>query len=201
MGERRSFGGFLGGLVLLALAFVAIGCGSDSSTETGTDETAAKKQRPFPYITGAAREFLIIGGDNLVQTFGEEASDAEREKASKIVHLWMKARVAEDWVTDCRYLSRDYIKILLPDARSVSGGKARTCPQALEYFGDAASGTSGNTLTGPIDSLRVRKPLQSKAELEAYAQWHGPERDWVLPMKRENGVWKVDIASPLDREK
>lgn len=188
-------------LALLAVAIMAIGCGGDSSTGAGLDETAGEG-RPYPWVTGAAREFLVPGGDNLVQTFGVEASDAEREEASKVVHAWMKARVAEDWATDCGHLSRDYVKALLVDVRGVTRGRVTTCPGALEYFGDAASGVSGNTLTGPIDSLRVKGPEDTETEWEAWAQWHGPKgRDWVLPLTREEGTWKVGNASPLDRMK
>jgi hypothetical protein len=199
MGER---GRLFWLLALLVLALTATGCGDDSTTGAGPEETAGEKEVLYPRIKGPGREFIVPGGDNIIQFFGEEASAAEREKANRVIHAWMKARVAEDWKTDCKYFSREYSKSLVADANGVTEGKVKNCPEALEYFGDAASGTSGNTLTGPIDSLRVRKPREGDdAELEAFAQWHGPERDWVLPLQRENGVWKVDIASPLDREK
>ncbi|MDQ2630723.1 MAG: hypothetical protein M3Y75_07085 [Actinomycetota bacterium] len=198
MGEKGRIARWL---VLLALALGAIGCGEEASTVAGSDETTGE-ERLFPHIKGPSREFLVPGGDNLVQTFGEEASAAEREEASKVIHAWMKARVAEDWVTDCRYLSRKYKKALVwEDAYQVSEGKVKTCPQALEYFGDAASGTSGETLTGPIDSLRVKTPDETETEWQAFAQWHGPEKDWVLPLEREGGEWKVAIAGPIDRLK
>jgi hypothetical protein len=198
MGERVA----AGVLVVFVLALGPIGCGRDSSTGAGVAETTGEA-REYPWVTGAAREFLVPGGDNLVQSFGEEASAGEREEASKVIHSWMKARVAEDWVTDCRHLSRKYVKALVrEDAHKVSGGKVETCPQALEYFGAAASGTSGETLTGPIDSLRVRAPDEAKTGWEAFAQWHGPRgRDWVVPLEREEGTWKVGKASPFDRLK
>ena len=196
MGER---GRLLGGLMLVVLALAASGCGEDSSTSAGSEETAAK-ERPFPSVEGPTREFLIPGGDNIVQLFGEEASAAEREKASRVVHAWMKARVAEDWATECKYFAREYLKALVKDANGVTEGKVKTCPQALNFFGDAASGSSGNTLTGPIDSFRVRKTIEGTTEKEGYAQWHGPnELDWVLPLRMEGGVWKVAIAGPLER--
>lgn len=188
-------------LLMLALAAWAIGCGEDTSTGSGADVTTGE-EREYPWVTGAAREFLIPGGDNLIQTFGEEASAAEREEASKVVHIWMKARVAEDWVTDCKLLSREYLKVLLKDVRGVTEGRVTTCPRALEYFGDAASGTSGETLTGPIDSLRIRSPEDTQTGWYAWAQWHGPKGiDWVLPLEREEGTWKVSVAAPLDRTK
>jgi hypothetical protein len=183
-------GKLVGGVVLLLLLLA--GCGSDSGT---SGETAAKPERMYPRVHGPSREFLLPDGDNAVQFFGKEATPEVREAASRVIHAWMRARVAEDWKADCRYLSVGYTKILVEDANSVSGGKAKNCVQTLAYFGDEASGTSGNTLTGPIDSLRVRGN-------RAFAQWHGPNQiDWVLPMRIENGMWKVESASPVERTK
>jgi hypothetical protein len=184
-------GKLAGTLVLLVLLVFAGGCGGESETSSG--ETEAK--RLYPRVHGPSREFLIPGGDNIVQFFGREASPAERERASRVIHAWMRARVAKDWATDCRYLAQVYANELISDSTQVSGGKATDCPQALKFFGTDASGTSGNTLTGPIDSLRVRG-------LRAYAQWHGPaEIDWILPLRKENSQWKVASASPLERTK
>lgn len=198
MGENW---GAVGVLLVLALAAWGIGCGEDSSTGAGSGGTT-NEEREYPWVTGAAREFLIPGGDNLIQSFGEEGTAAEREEASKVVHAWMNARVAEDWVADCKHLSRGYLQSLLKDVRGVTEGRVTTCPAALEYFGDAASGNSGRTLTGPIDSLRVKGPEDTETEWEAWAQWHGPKGiDWVLPLEREEGTWKVDNASPIYRTK
>jgi hypothetical protein len=182
-------GRLVGVIALLLLAFS--GCGSDSDTGgDGTEPTVM-----YPRVHGPSREFLLADGDNAVQFFGKEATPAVRENASRVIHAWMRARVAEDWKADCRYLSAQYTKTLVEDANSVSGGKATNCVQTLAYFGDEASGTSGNTLTGPIDSLRFRGN-------RAFAQWHGPHQiDWVLPMRIEDGVWKVESASPIERNK
>lgn len=176
-------------IALLLLAFS--GCGSDSDTGgDGTEPTVM-----YPRVHGPSREFLLPDGDNAVQFFGKEATPAEREKASRVIHAWMRARVAEDWKTDCKHLSIPYARLLLNDARRVATGKPNNCAETLAYFGDEASGTSGNTLTGPIDSLRFRGN-------RAFAQWHGPHQiDWVLPMRIEDGVWKVESASPIERTK
>jgi hypothetical protein len=181
------------------LVAAAIGCGSDSST--GSSETTTKEVL-YPRIKGPGREFIIPGGDNVTQFFGTEATATERENASKVVHVWMKARVAEDWPADCSYLASEYKKSLVNDAYLVSERKVKTCPQALEFFGDDASGKTGNTLTGPIDSLRIRNTITGKSEKEAFAQYHGRNGiDWLLPMRRENGEWKVSSASPVERTK
>lgn len=181
-------------VLLIALVVLAVGCGGDASTGGGTDGTDGEPERLYPSVHGPSREFLIPDGDNLVQAFGDEASPGERAKASQVVQAWMRARVAEDWAEDCKYFSRVYSTALVKDANEVTEGRVKSCPAALDYFGPDASGTSGNTLTGPIDSLRVKGA-------RAYAQWHGPEEDWVLSMRIEGGVWKVDIAGPLERTK
>ncbi|HET8955954.1 MAG TPA: hypothetical protein VFN18_09885 [Solirubrobacterales bacterium] len=183
-------GGLAGVLAVVVVLGLLAGCGG--GTETTSGETTPK--RPYPRLHGPSREFLIPGGDNVVQFFGQEAPE-EREEVSRIIHAWMKARVAKEWAKDCKYLSKVYIRPLVKDAQLVSKGKATNCPQALAFFGPGASGTSGNTLTGPIDSLRVRG-------VRAFAQWHGPHQiDWVLPLRNEDGTWKIESASPVERTK
>lgn len=176
-------------LAALALMIAAAGCGSGSG-----NETTAGKDVFYPWVKGPAREFLVRGGDNFVQYFGHEATPAEREAASQVIHGWMRARSAEDWAADCRYLSRGYRRSLVADAHAVTDGKVTNCPAALAYFGESASGDGKNTLTGPIDSLRVKKH-------RGYAQWHGPERDWILPVIQLNGKWTIVTAAPIDRNK
>ncbi len=176
---------------MLGLVFLA-GCGSSGSTGT----TEEGEERLFPWLKGPAREFISEGGDNAAPTFGQEAPAAEREQASRVVAAWMRARAATDWAKDCSYFSRAYVKSLVADdATHVSNGKVKNCPQALAYFGPQASGDYKNTLSGPIDSLRVEGP-------QGYALYHGRDgRDWTIPMGREDGKWWVAIASPVEREK
>ena len=175
--------------VLVALGAIT-GCGDGESEAPPTTRTPN-----FDWVKGPTREFIIPGGDNAVQLFGREATAAERKEASRVIHGWMRARAAADWDKDCSYMSRAYRKILVDDAAAVSKGKATTCPAALEYFGPAASGDLVNNLIGPIDSLRVEKG-------QAYAQYHGRGGvDWIVPMDRENGRWRVAIATPINRKR
>jgi hypothetical protein len=174
----------------LALAVVAAGCGGGS----GSGETTAAKDVFYPWVKGASREFLVRGGDNLIQYWGHDAAPAEREAASRVIHRWMRARSGEAWTVDCKYFSPSYRRSLVENARTATDGRVTDCPAALEYFGESVSGDGRNTLTGPIDSLRVKKG-------RGYAQWHGPERDWVLPVIKVGGRWTVIGATPVDRSK
>jgi hypothetical protein len=184
-------GKLVAGFALLLVATLALGCGTgDSSTVTN----ATEKQELYPWLKGPTREFLIDGGDNAVQTYGEEATKTEREQASEVIQAWMKARAAQDWAKDCSYFSRKYIhNLITTDAMVVSHGKVKNCAQGLAFFGHRASGSYKNNLTGPIDSLRV-------AEGQAYAQYHGNDgHDWVITMEREGGKWLIANSTPVGR--
>lgn len=182
----------LGAASVLSLAVIAVaGCGgSGDSTDVSSTQAAF-----YPWIKGPTRQFLVRGGDNIVQTFGREATAAERKQASTVIAAWMRARAAQDWPKDCSYLSKGYRKTITEDAHGVSNGKVETCPQALAYFGHRASGDYVDNLSGPIDSLRI-------GEGHGYAQYHGNDgKDWIIAVDRDSGRWKVAVATPLDRNK
>lgn len=184
-GTRR-----LGGLLLLAGVAFLLGCGGSDAT---TAPDAAVEAVPYPWVKGVSREFLVMGKDNAVQTYGRDATTAEREQASKQIQGWMRARAAKDWERDCEYFSRDYAKRLAADANRVTSGKVKTCPQALAHFGSDASGDYKNTLDGPIDSFRIKEGL-------GFVQYHGIDhKDYVVSMQKEEGKWWVSNARPLGR--
>jgi hypothetical protein len=176
--------------VLIALATGLIGCGSGDPT-SGADTAA--KVRLYPWLKGPSRQFLVRGGDNAVQTFGQEATLAERDQVSSVIRRWMQARAAQAWTKDCGYFTSSYTKLLTEDAHGVTGGKVKTCPQALAYFGHEASGNYKNTLDGPIDSLRIGKG-------HGYAQYHGNDgHDWIVPVEKDHGRWLLITATPIGR--
>jgi hypothetical protein len=179
------------GTALVLAALSASGCGIGGS---GTAGEPTGHHRLYPWLKGPTREFLIRGGSNSTQIFGREATKSEREQASRVIQAWMKARAAQNWAKDCRYLSRKYIHRLVPeDAEQVTHGRIKTCPRALAFFGHAASGDYKNNLTGPIDSLRVE-------EGRGYAQYHGNDgHDWIIDVEKEDGRWLVSLATTLPR--
>ncbi|MGN6203268.1 MAG: hypothetical protein ACTHNY_12820 [Solirubrobacterales bacterium] len=180
------------GVALVFVMLIAAGCGSDGSS---TVADTSGKAPLYPWLKGPSREFLIRGGDNIVQTFGREATKAERDQVSDMIQGWMKARAAQDWAKDCSYFSPAFIhQLVATDATQVSGGKVKNCPQALAFFGHKASGSYENNLgDGPIVSLRV-------GEGHGYAQYHGNDgHDWVVTVTREEGRWWIATASPIGR--
>jgi len=182
-------------LLLLALAAIsAAGCGSES---TGSSRTMSEGEAFLPWVKGPTREFLDpdSGGDNAVQTYGLEATADERAQAARVIAGWMDARAAQRWKKICGHFSRRYAKELTADANNVTDGRVKTCRQALAYFGPAAASDfkNNNFGEGPVDSLRVEDGF-------GYAQYHGSDgKDWIVPVDREDGRWKVSIAAPINR--
>ncbi len=184
-------------VLVIGLALLA-GCGGD-----GDPESSSTVSDPLAgYPKGPIREFIIPGGDNAVPEYGREATPRERRQASRVIQQWIRARAARDFVEECRFFSRGYIRALVAeDAEIVSEGRVKTCPQALAYFGPQASGDFKNTLAGPVDSLRVPStdPAQP-ASNQGFALYHGKDgTDYVIPVEREEGEWLVAKAAPLSR--
>ena len=186
-------------LALTALVVGVTGCGGSNSSA----ETASAKKRPYPWVKGPSRQFLVPGGDNVVPTSGEEGTPRERAEATAVVAAWLRARAAEDGKRQCSYLSRAYIKNLIADAHSVTKGKVDSCAGALDYFKFENHGNFKDTLGGQIDSLRVGGGIGStgKPGSLAWAQYHGTDgNDWIVPLEREHGEWKVAKFLPLQSQ-
>jgi hypothetical protein len=177
---------------LLFALILLVGCGGSG----GQAETTAKPAKLYPWLKGPTREFLVRGGDNAVQTFGSEASPAERVAASDVVEAWMRARAARKWAADCGYLSRSAVKSAYEAAAFGGGREASGCASAVgAREADAPSSELAFNMKGPVASLRV-------GEGHAYAQYHGKEgRDWIVPLMKEDGEWKVTSLYPFDRMK
>ncbi|HYH54087.1 MAG TPA: hypothetical protein VD761_08145 [Solirubrobacterales bacterium] len=189
--------------IALILALATAGCG-DSDDDSATAREAAAEERLYPWLKGPTREFLLPpGGDNVVQTFGEEGTSRERAEATAVIAAWLRARAAKDWARDCSFFSRPFDRMLTEDANTVTKGRVKTCAEALAYFKGHASGDFRNTLGGSqIDSLRVGEgqKVDGNFGLMAFAQYHGTDgKDWVVPLEREGGEWKIAKAGPINR--
>lgn len=174
-------------LVLVA-AVVEIGCGDPGGDTSSSTETVV-------YPEGPSREFYVPGGDNLIQFYGREASAAERESASRTIEAWMRARAASQWARVCRYSDAATVDYAFRTASQITKRTIEDCTEAMAIVFARTERFPANTMTGPIDSLRV-------GEGRGYAQYHGRGgRDWIVPVTSEGGEWKAAIFDPIDRLK
>jgi hypothetical protein len=175
-----------------ALLFLLVGCGGGSTTSASKEKTVDWSEYP----PGPTRQFIVPGGDNVVQTFGREATPAEREKVSSDVQAWLRARAARNWAKDCSYLVASSVKYAESSASYMAQHKVSSCDKALAVIAAKVQSASRTyNMAGGVVSLRL-------GEGHGYAQYHGNDgRDWVVPVIREDGEWKIAALDPIDRLK
>ncbi len=175
-------------VALLALALVA--CGGDDGDDSGGPSTPATTEE----TSGSpSAEFRSRGGDNSIQSFGEEADASELEAAAKNLEGFLEARAASDWAGQCEYLGAAAVRPLEQLADQSARLKGKDCAAILKALsaGIPAS-TRANTLTDGVASLRVEGD-------RAFALYHGPKGvDYFVPMVREGGEWKVGTLAPTE---
>ena len=180
-------------LSVIALLVFAGGCGGGEST-VPIDTATGKSTREADPSRGG-QDFRGPDDKNTQASFGHEASEAERARASRVIEGWLRARAVTDWAADCSFFSRRYRHALVAeDATEVSNGEVQNCPHALAFFGIAASGDYKDTLSGAIDGFRVGGGL-------GIALYHGNDgNDWAVTMEKEAGKWWVAVAMPTELE-
>jgi hypothetical protein len=160
----------LAGLLLLLSA-----CGSGSSSTSEGAEASPPSM-----------EFTKRGGENKPATFGELASEKDREMASRMLAKNLQARAAGNWAGQCATLTAAVVAKIESEARKLHAGNG--CAKSLKAEAEPLSRTKAiraNTLTGPIDVFRVKGK-------SAYALYHGTKgKDYAMPLEMEGGGWKV----------
>jgi len=176
--------------VALLFAAAAAGCGGGDSTTTA--ETTKDPLAAYP--KGPTRQFIAPGADNVVQEFGREATAAERKQVSKTVEAWLRARVRGEWARACSYLHKKNVADAIEMGSIDTGKHLTSCAQGL-----AALTRNGETprdnIKGGVASLRIGGG-------HGFAQYHGKEgRDWIVPVRRDDGFWKIAGFDPIERFK
>lgn len=185
---------------LLATGFTA--CGDDDSTSASTVSTTQETtSAPPPKDSGSAPKssasrdgsaaFRTPGGDNSIQSFGDEASAEELEATTAVLAGFMQARAEGDWAGECDYLAKAAVKPLEQLASSSPQFKGGGCAAILATFAAAAPASSrANTMVAGVASLRVEGD-------RGFALYHGANGvDYFVPMSREDGEWKVAALAP-----
>lgn len=168
------------------------GSGTPEKTEPGEGADKGNDRSGGSGGTGASAgersaEFRTPNGDNSIQSYGEEAGDAEREAASAVVETYMTARAAANWQEACAQIDPTVIKSLEELVAPGSG-----CPATFVAITRKVEPSAwANTMTGPIASLRVEGD-------HGFALYHGTGgRDYFVQMTRRDG-WLVAGLEPTE---
>jgi hypothetical protein len=116
---------------------------------------------------------------------------AEREAASEVLEENLGARESGDWKTQCATLTvgakKGVVEEILP-FRLEAGLSA--VPHRGLHAPPSTKPFRANTMTGPIDVLRVKGD-------RGFTLYHGAKgKDYAMEMRREDGEWRVDSMSP-----
>ena len=160
--------------------------GALSASPPGSADAAAQRESG-----GGAEQFRVPGGDNSIQEFGAEASDAEREEAAAVLRAFLAAHAARDWATLCSHLSqrmRDQLEQLIAGSPELKG---KGCEAAVDaILADSTAAERAELTQADVGSLRVEGE-------RAFILYHGARgRDYSILLEREDGAWKASALLP-----
>jgi hypothetical protein len=160
------------------------GSGKDESRTTGF--TAKEVEVPLKVSGGGSEQFVVKGGDNSIQEYGEEKDESELEEAAEAVHGFFVARATGDWKKACGYLSKAMLEQLEQLAASSTTLKDKSCASFLEAFTTELSAASWRELT-TVDAGSLRQKDE-----QAFLIYYGAEKAvYAMPLNVENGEFKV----------
>lgn len=158
--------------------------GGDKSSST--DFTAEEVEVPLKVSGGGAEQFIVKGGDNSIQEFGEESDESELQEAAETVHGFFVARATGDWKGACSYLSKSLSAQLEQLAKSSTELEDKSCASFLESFTGKLTASEWRDIT-TIDAGSLR----TKDE-QAFLIYFGPDKTiYAMPLADEDGTFKV----------
>ncbi len=165
--------------------------GNGSGKSSGTGFTAAEVETPLKVSGGGSEQFVVKGGDNSIQEYGEERDESELEAAAEAVHGFFVARATGEWEKACSYLSKAMSEQLEQLAASSTGLKDKGCAPFLEAFTSKLSAAKWRETTA-VDAGSLRQEDE-----QAFLIYYGePDKTvYAMPLKEEDGEFKVGALS------
>jgi hypothetical protein len=180
---------------------------SDTGSKSGKGgETASSGSKvvkvhvvPLKVSGGGSRPLRTHGGDNSIQEYGEESSDTELTEAAEALHEYLVAFVSHEWAKACSYFSKDMVKNM-EQLGSQGQSSPKGCPAiAASFFGAVERSAKESRELTEVDAASLRREGE-----QAFLIYHGPEYTtgtaygpgdlFTMPMKLEDGGWKVSAA-------
>lgn len=136
---------------------------------------------------GGSKQFVVKGGDNSVQEFGEEADATEFSAAAVVLHNFLDARAEGNWAAACGYMSKAIVESLEKLAAQAKQGEDQSCAGMIEILTNpAAKGLmKAEAEKANVGSLRIEGE-------QAFVIYTGTDGTILaMPMANESGDWKV----------
>jgi hypothetical protein len=143
--------------------------------------------------TSDSAGFKVPGGDNGIQEFGKEVAGADLRQANEAVAVLFRAVKTGDWSEVCgKYLSRQNVKAFQKIAEVSPHIKGAPCPEVLGRLN-----STGDKPTAPKHGVGVIR-IEGNLGFGLYRGTDG--KGYAIPMKREDGRWKLNALSPTPLE-
>lgn len=167
------------------------GDGEKAAGDAGAGSQAAGDVEPAPLKVsgGGSEQFRVKGGDNSIQTWGEESDEAELEAAAEAVHAFFVARGNEEWGPACDYLGEPLLEQL---REYTPQQEAPSCAELLKAVTRHPLPASVRREPTIVDagSLRI-------GEDNSFLIYRGADRTvYAMPLVEEDGEWKLTLLAP-----
>lgn len=164
------------------------GEGDAQSTKSGGARKKPDVATPLKVSGGGSQQFVVKGGDNSIQEFGEEAGEAELREAAEAVHGFFVARAEGRWADACSHLSSSMLEQLEGLAEK---SERASCASFLASFTTQLPPSTWREIT-TVDAGSLRQEGD-----RAFLIYYGaPEKAvYSMPLAQEGGEWKVGALS------
>jgi hypothetical protein len=168
------------------------GEGGDQSSEGGSGETLTdpRGERPPRPVEKLEVPKVPKGGDDSIQTYGEEAGEEQSAVIAEAVRGFFKAQANRRWADVCFYLSSG-VKEQLTQAASQSPESIPTdCPSLLKQMGQGVPRSARKRLAKVrVGSVRVDGGHGFVLYIGAGHKWY------AVPVSEEDTGWKVGLMA------
>jgi hypothetical protein len=142
---------------------------------------------PLEVSGGGSEQFLVKGGDNSIQEYGEEADESELREVAEIVHGFYVARASGAWSEACSYLSAGLQKQF---EQLASKAEVKGCAPFLEAFTTDLPAAVWREITD-VDAASLRHEDE-----QAFLIYRGAKDvTYAMPLYEEGGEWKITALS------
>jgi hypothetical protein len=167
--------------IALAAALLLAACGGGREGEG----TAATSGPPVATAKAAAPGVPTSKqGDNSIQTYGREASGAQREDATATVQSYLDARAARDWSQVCSLLAAK------PRGEQSQLAQGASCARAMASF---AANAKDSVLR---EEARIEVLSFRVGGRYAFLIYRRSDGVWATALAREGGKWKLVSVTP-----
>jgi hypothetical protein len=161
---------------------------SQSSEKSARTHSVEEVSVPLEVSGGGSEPFIVKGGDNSIQEFGDESDESELEAAAQAVYDFYIARATGHWSDACSRMSatlREQLEQLAQKSSEVRG-----CGPFLEAFTSQLSAATWREIN-TVDAVSLRHEDE-----QGFLIYRGAEDTvYAMPLKEEDGAWKVTALS------